>query len=155
MMAATNMTRRPTADVSSDIIKFKPDGAVGGKRSPETNLAEVAVDFTDDAKRRPSIEKRQSSPDINAPIYGELVVLGTNGCLPCQPISHKMKHSFILRKQPKATGVSPIIRDHRDQDSLARKSTHTVTVQKTGHVTEYGHDPTTDLFQSTGMHEMM
>ena len=38
--------------------------------------AEVAVDFTDDAKRRPSIEKRQSSPDINAPIYGELVVLG-------------------------------------------------------------------------------
>ena len=38
MMAATNMTRRPTADVSSDIIKFKPDGAVGGKRSPETNL---------------------------------------------------------------------------------------------------------------------
>ena len=38
MMAATNMTRRPTADVSSDIIKFKPDGAVGGKRSPENNL---------------------------------------------------------------------------------------------------------------------
>lgn len=35
----------------------------------------------------------------------------TNGALPCQPISHKMKHSYILRKQPKATGVSPIVRD--------------------------------------------
>ena len=38
--------------------------------------SEVAVEFTDDAKRRPSLEKRQPSPDINAPIYGELVVLG-------------------------------------------------------------------------------
>jgi pellino protein len=58
-----------------------------------------------------------------------------------------MRHSFVLKKQPKATGVSPIVRDQRDLDSLARKSTHTVTLQKTGHVTEYGHDSTTDLFQ--------
>lgn len=37
MMAATNVTRRPTADVS-DIMKYKPDGAVGGKKSPDNNL---------------------------------------------------------------------------------------------------------------------
>ena len=45
--------------------------------------------------------------------HAHLHTYSTNGCLPCQPISHKMKHSFILRKQPKATGVSPIIRDLR------------------------------------------
>jgi hypothetical protein len=41
MAAPSNMTRRPTTDVSSqdiDIIKYKPDGAVGGKRSPEYNM---------------------------------------------------------------------------------------------------------------------
>lgn len=35
----------------------------------------------------------------------------TNGALPCPPISSKMSHKFSLKKQPKATGVSPIIRD--------------------------------------------
>jgi hypothetical protein len=72
------MTRRPTTDVSSqdiDIIKYKPDGAVGGKRSPEYNISHVSVEFTDDSKRRSSLEKR-GSPDVNTPIYGELVVLG-------------------------------------------------------------------------------
>ena len=36
---------------------------------------EVAADFTDDVKKRTSLEKRHS-PDASAPIYGELVVLG-------------------------------------------------------------------------------
>lgn len=36
-MAATNMTRRPTAEVT-DIMKYKPDGANGGKNSPENNM---------------------------------------------------------------------------------------------------------------------
>ncbi|CAI8030835.1 E3 ubiquitin-protein ligase pellino homolog 2 [Geodia barretti] len=154
MAAPSHMTRRPTTDVLSsadmDIIKFKPDGGAvggGGKGSPEYNMPHVSVELTDYGRRRPSGERR-GSPEANAPIYGELVVLGTNGSLPCQAISHKMRHSFVLKKQPKATGVSPIVRDQRDLDSLARKSTHTVTLQKTGHVTEYGHDSTTDLFQS-------
>jgi hypothetical protein len=82
MAAPSHMTRRPTADVSSsadiDFIKFKPDGGAvggGGKRSPEYNVPHVSVEFTDNAKRRPSGERR-GSPEANAPFYGELVVLG-------------------------------------------------------------------------------
>lgn len=36
-MAATNMTRRPTAEVA-DIMQYKLDGANGGKKSPENNM---------------------------------------------------------------------------------------------------------------------
>ena len=37
----------------------------------------------------------------------------TNGSLPCPAISAKMSHKFILKKQHKATGVSPITRNPR------------------------------------------
>ena len=35
----------------------------------------------------------------------------TNGSLPCSPLSPKMSHSFVLKKQSKATGVSLIVRN--------------------------------------------
>jgi len=60
-------------------------------------------------RRQSPVQRR--SPDHNAPIYGELLVLGTNGSLPCPAISAKMSHKFILKKQHKATGVSPITRN--------------------------------------------
>eukprot|EP00731_Ephydatia_muelleri_P027733 Em0019g606a len=127
-----------------------------------------AEDVPKDQIRRRSSEKRHSmyaTPedcDMNeggkapsepaAPIYGELLVLGTNGCLPCPAISSKMSNYFQLKKQPKATGISPIIKEPGNADSLLRKSTHTVAVvmNRPGSgaaITEYGHDPNTDMFQ--------
>eukprot|EP00731_Ephydatia_muelleri_P027740 Em0019g613a len=63
-----------------------------------------------------------------------------------------MSNYFQLKKQPKATGISPIIKEPGNADSLLRKSTHTVAVvmNRPGSgaaITEYGHDPNTDMFQ--------
>lgn len=145
--SAKNMTRRPTTEIGDllhESAKFVSRSNSSEVMSPP--IAEIlsnSEEVTDGGGRR-------RSPDPNAPIYGELIVLGTNGSLPCPAISSKMSNSFILRKQHKATGVSVITRDPRDMDSLSRKSTHTVTINKSSSassVTEYGHDPNTDLFQ--------
>ena len=46
----------------------------------------------------------------------------TNGSLPCSPLSPKMSHSFVLKKQSKATGVSLIVRNpkvSREKESVS------------------------------------
>ena len=50
----------------------------------------------------------------------------TNGSLPCPAISPKMGDRFVLRKQHKATGVSPITRD-----PSVSSHTHTYTQMHT------------------------
>lgn len=40
-----------------------------------------------------------------------LLFYRTNGSLLCDPISPKMKYRYVLQKQPKATGVSLIVRN--------------------------------------------
>ncbi len=74
--------------------------------------------------------------------------------------SHKHTHQMTHIKLTHITHVNPpytcMCITHvfpprvQDMDSLARKSTHTVTMNKSASnstVTEYGHDPSTDLFQ--------
>ncbi len=73
---------------------------------------------------------------------------------------HPLPHTHMLRIQCMSSHtlhthtfhVHPTHTSHTIQDvaSLARKSTHTVTINKgasNSAVTEYGHDPSTDLFQ--------
>ena len=45
----------------------------------------------------------------------------TNGSLPCSPLSPKMSHSFVLKKQSKATGVSLIVRNPKVSREKERK----------------------------------
>ena len=40
-----------------------------------------------------------------------LTITSTNGSLPCVPLSPKMSHKYILKKQVKPTGVSLIVKN--------------------------------------------
>lgn len=93
---------------------------------------------------------KRSQSERPAPLYGEIIVLGTNGSLPCVPLSPKMSHKYILKKQVKPTGVSLIVKNPVNDDSLSRVSTHTVSMTLAKNrlcVMEFGPDSAMDMFQ--------
>lgn len=66
----------PSPPLGSLSFPFPPPLPPSPFPSSPTHRLEVAEEYTDDAKRRSSYEKHRRSPDFDAPIYGELIVLG-------------------------------------------------------------------------------
>lgn len=83
--------------------------------------------------------KRLSLKD--SPIYGELIVVGTNGELPCPPICNKMRHRSTLVRQERPTGVGPVNGNQASSYNIS------ITANKKTMVMPYGPDPDTDMFQ--------
>jgi len=87
-------------------------------------------------------------------LYGELVVLGTDGELP-NGNRGRRRSRFQLRKRPKANGVRPVSqqtirRQHGEKMSLNQLTSHTVTytLDKTTEViVRYDQSNETDMFQ--------
>ncbi|CAK8690034.1 E3 ubiquitin-protein ligase pellino homolog 2-like [Clavelina lepadiformis] len=86
-------------------------------------------------------------------IYGELIVLGTNGQLPGGDRGRR-KSCFTLRKKKEATGVKPsdqhqVFPRASQSQTFNSKEHHSVsyTLPRNVVVVPYVHDPGTDMFQ--------
>ncbi|XP_019850677.1 PREDICTED: pellino isoform X1 [Amphimedon queenslandica] len=139
------LLRQITSPVSS-----QPPPILSDTDPPAPAPHEKSPPSPDDIDGSRGVEAGQRKGAKRSPLYGEIIVLGTNGTLLCAPLSPKMSHSFVLKKQPKSTGVSLIVRNPGDAESLSRVHTHTVamTMSKTKtSVMEFGPDPSVDMFQ--------
>lgn len=86
-------------------------------------------------------------------VYGELVVLGYNGCLPNASAGGRLGSKFVLRQRPKANGVKPerkhVITSPTGSKALDPKC-HSVSYtmsRSESVVVEYGPDECSDMFQ--------
>jgi hypothetical protein len=148
LILSPSESRERASSAQSNYTK-PPSMAEPPKVSPErrTSSPVETTDGPGGGPRRSSIR--------HSPLYGEIIVLGTNGSLPCPPLSPKMTHRYVLKKQHRATGVSQIVRDSKESDeSLSRVPTHTVSMtlakSKKMCVMEFGPDHSMDMFQVGG-----
>ncbi|XP_002732075.1 E3 ubiquitin-protein ligase pellino homolog 1-like [Saccoglossus kowalevskii] len=85
--------------------------------------------------------------------YGELIVLGYNGCLPCGNRGRR-RSLFALFKRPTSNGVKPVAQHTYESPKSAQavRSTkqHSISYTLSRNqtvVVEYASDPDTDMFQ--------
>jgi hypothetical protein len=125
-----------------------------GVLAEESSLANFPI--TNDLGPPPVIMEDRSAvrksppqqPKAEGPIYGELIVLGTNGSLRCPPLSHKMRNNFVLRRMARASGIRPVLNSREQRETTPGAYSVSVTLPKMQTcVTEFEPDPDTDLFQ--------
>ncbi|XP_039258899.1 E3 ubiquitin-protein ligase pellino homolog 1-like [Styela clava] len=111
------------------------------------------MDFASTSKHEEIFKSASSTHKDDPIVYGELIVLGTNGCLPGGDRGRR-KSSFTLQKRLKPNGVKPsnkqqVFEKPTHSDAFMSKEHHSVsyTLPRNVIVVTYESSSTTDMFQ--------
>ena len=85
--------------------------------------------------------------------YGELVILGYNGCLP-QGDKGRRRSKFVLFRKPKGNGVAKskhyVVKTPQTSQAVLDAKQHSISYtlnRNQAVIVEYQEDPTSDMFQ--------